>query len=354
MVLSPEVSPDFREGSIGHLPGQVHGDLPGMDEGFAPPPGLQLGDLHVKACGDGFLNVVHRDDLLLITDQIPQHVLRHLHGQGLSRERRISADSHQGAFQLPNVAFQVLGQKLDDLLGEWDVLILRLLAQDGDSGLDVGQLEVRDEAPPEAGLQSLLCVRIFLGRPVARQHDLLPCLIQRVEGVEELFLRALLSREKLNVVDQQHVDVPVALPEVRHSVIPNGVDDLVGKLLGRDVGNSKVRLLRNVIADGIEQVCLAQSDPSVDKERVVRLRGRLGDAEAGSMGELIARADDKPLKGILRIQVGRFPRPDAGGRFLRRSYCDMSCILAVAWHKSNPNPLLPMPLDSHKGLREQP
>ena len=47
-----------------------------------------------------------------------------------------------------------------------------------------------------------------------RDHDLLAVLVQRVERVEELFLRPLFAGDELDVVDQQHVDAPVAVAEL--------------------------------------------------------------------------------------------------------------------------------------------
>ena len=49
---------------------------------------------------------------------------------------------------------------------------------------------------------------------VRGQHDLLVGLVQGVEGVEELLLEPLLVLHELDVVDQQHVAVPVAALEL--------------------------------------------------------------------------------------------------------------------------------------------
>ena len=49
-----------------------------------------------------------------------------------------------------------------------------------------------------------------LGRAVAGEHDLLAGGVQRVEGVDELLLGALLALEHLDVVDQQRVELAVA------------------------------------------------------------------------------------------------------------------------------------------------
>jgi hypothetical protein len=45
--------------------------------------------------------------------------------------------------------------------------------------------------------------------------------------VEELGLRAFLAGEKLDVVDEQHVDGAIALAEVEHAIVADGVDHLV-------------------------------------------------------------------------------------------------------------------------------
>ena len=71
-------------------------------------------------------------------------------------------------------------------------------------------------------------------------HDLLLRVVERVERVEELGLRAFLAGEELDVVDEQHVDAAVALAEVEDAVVADRVDHLVHEPLGRDVGELQV------------------------------------------------------------------------------------------------------------------
>jgi hypothetical protein len=54
----------------------------------------------------------------------------------------------------------------------------------------------------------------LLRRPVGGEADLPPRLVDGVEGVEELLLRALLPLEELHVVDEQQVGLAVAPPEL--------------------------------------------------------------------------------------------------------------------------------------------
>ena len=100
-----------------------------------------------------------------------------------------------------------------------------------------------DQAPLEARDQALLQVLDLAGRPVAGQHDLLVRLVQGVERVEELLLDALLAGQELDVVDQQHIGLAVLPAEPDQLVVLDGVDVLVGELLGGDVGDARALLV---------------------------------------------------------------------------------------------------------------
>ena len=56
-------------------------------------------------------------------------------------------------------------------------------------------------------------------RAIAAQDDLLLRVVERVERVEELGLRAFLARDELDVVDQQHVDAAIAFAEIENAVV---------------------------------------------------------------------------------------------------------------------------------------
>ena len=71
-----------------------------------------------------------------------------------------------------------------------------------------------------------------LGRPVAREHDLLAGGVQRVEGVDELLLGVLLALEHLDVVDQQRVELAVAGLEQLRAVAAQRAHELAREPLG--------------------------------------------------------------------------------------------------------------------------
>lgn len=121
--------------------------------------------------------------------------------------------------------------------------------------------------------------------------------------MEKLLLGPFFPDEKLNVVDHQHVDVAVTLSEIRHFVVSDGVDDLVRKLLGRQVRNTEVRAFGHMVPDRIEEMGLAQPDAAVNEEGVVRLSRLLRDRHTGRMGKLISRSYDEILERIFRVEL---------------------------------------------------
>ena len=134
-------------------------------------------------------------------------------------------------------------------------------------------------------------------RPVAADDDLLLRVVQRVESVKELVLSGLFARDELDVVDEQHVQRPISFAKIDDPVVADGVDHLVHESLGRDVSERPVSIVpEDVLTDRMHQMRLAQSDATVDEQRVVRAGRCFGDRPAGRVGELIRRSDDERVE----------------------------------------------------------
>ena len=154
-----------------------------------------------------------------------------------------------------------------------------------------------------------------MGRTVAADDDLLLRVVQRVEGVEELVLRAFLARHELDVVDEQHVDAAIARSEIEDAIEAHGVDHLVHETLGRDVGQHEPgMMLHDVVADRVHQVRLAEADAAVNEQRVIRARRRFRNRAARGMRKLVRRSDDERVEGVAGNQA-------AGALRLRASSC---------------------------------
>src|SRR5262245_31511471 len=96
--------------------------------------------------------------------------------------------------------------------------------------------------------------------------------VQRVERVKELFLRTLFSGNELNVIDQQDIVVSISLFETEHLVVPNSIDDFVGKFLRRDIGQAKQLVIElDRVSDGVHEMCLAKTHATIKEQGIVCL-----------------------------------------------------------------------------------
>jgi hypothetical protein len=187
---------------------------------------------------------------------------------------------------------------------------LRLL-EDSHAGLEVGA-GCRDQAHSKRS-KPLLDVGDLLGGAIAGEDDLAVGLVEVVEGVEELLLGTLFAGEELDVVEEEKVDGAVAVSEVLGLVVADRADELVGELLRGEVFDANPGVgAGETVADGMEQMGLAETDAAVDEEGVVGGGRELGHGETGRLGELVGGADDEGLERVTPIEVGG--RRGGGGR----------------------------------------
>src|SRR5881396_3475864 len=107
--------------------------------------------------------------------------------------------------------------------------------------------------PFEARAEAFFDLGNILRRAIARDDDLLSRLVQIVERVEELFLRPLLPRDELDIVDQQEIDVAIARAELGRPIVANRIDQLIGESLRRQIrdGHRRKQAAR-LMADRVE------------------------------------------------------------------------------------------------------
>ena len=192
----------------------------------------------------------------------------------------------------------MVGDVVRHIVGHVQLEQLRLTLDDGHPGLEVRRLDVGGQAPLEPGAQTLLQTLDLLGGAVAGNDDLLARVVQRVEGVEKLLLRALLACQELDVVDEQHIRQTVFLPEQLGGAVFHRLDDLVGEYLAVHIDDVEIRVVfRHLELDGVEQVGLAQAGGAVDEQRVVGAGGVGRHRLRRRKGELVGRAADEVLKG---------------------------------------------------------
>ena len=124
---------------------------------------------------------------------------------------------------------------VNQLFRQVHLVLVSLFMEDGHAGFQVGGLDISHQTHGKAGDEPLLDTTDPAGRAITGQHHLAARLMQPVERVKKLLLCVLLALNELDIVHQDQVCLPVALPEALHPVFADGRDHLVGELLGGDV-----------------------------------------------------------------------------------------------------------------------
>jgi len=285
MVLAAEFFADFRKGRFGHGATEIHGDLAGKGINLQFFGGFKVRDGNIVERGHVFLDVVDADHLLTVV----QNVLQGLSGHGLvdiaSRQGGISPQAGQGTFQLPDIGSQIGSQEEAHFVGKGNIEEFSFLAEDGHFGFNIGRLNIGNQAPTDAGAESLLQPGDLLGELIAGNDNLPMRFIKRVEGMEEFLLGSFFTAQELDIIQQKDVFVPVFIAEIGHFLVTQAVDQFIGEFFGRGVADVRRWIvLQNLVSDGIGQVGLSQSHTAVDEERIVILGGKVGHSQGGGCG----------------------------------------------------------------------
>jgi len=164
-------------------------------------------------------------------------------------------------------------------------------------------LDVGRKAPLKAGDETGFQLLDFARAAIARQHHLFTRLEEIVKGVKELFLDALFAREKLDIVNQQHVDMAVSLTELGQAILLQCLDKLVGEFFGRKVRHPSIGIVaQNRVANRVHEVGFAQAGVAVNEKRVVGLRGGLSDRQSSGVRHLVIRTNDKCFERVPNIE----------------------------------------------------
>src|SRR5258705_6238606 len=130
-----------------------------------------------------------------------------------------------------------------------------------------------------------------------------------VECVEELFLRALLTGEELDVVDEEPVEAAIALAELLALLSADRVDELVGELLARRVGDALLRMTRDDrVTDRVHKMGLSKARAAVDEERVVAVTGAFGDGKRRGVCQTVVGSDHEGRERVPSVQQCRCRR----------------------------------------------
>ena len=305
VVAPAEHLADLGQALLRHFLGQIHGDLARAGDVGRALLAVHVGDLDLVVLRHRLLDVLHADLAVLDRQQVAQRLAHQLNINGAAAEARIGQDLAQRAFQFAHVGAHVLGDEEGHVLGQLAPFGLRLVHQDRHAHFQLGRLDCHRQAGIETRHQALGDVGQTLGIGIAGHHDVAALGQQRLEGIEEFFLRLVLAGKELHVVDQQQVERVVARLEFVEGLALVGLDHVRHELFGVGVEHAGVGLeLQQLVAHGLQQVRLAQTDAAVDEQRVVQLARRAGHVHGGGTCHAVGATLDQILEGAGRIEAG--------------------------------------------------
>ena len=304
MVLG-EFLADIGQAQVGELADQVHGDLPGLGDALAllgAPEhrlvhGVELADLGDDQAGGGqgvALGLEHIVNGPGNIGQVQWHIV----------QVPVGHDFLHGALDLPDVVGDIDGDVVAHIVVQVQSKALGLVFQNCHSGLIVRGLDVCHQTPLEPGLKPLLQGHHVAGLPVGGHDDLLVLLVELVEGMKELVLGTFLTGDELDIIDEEQVCLPVLAAELDIFAVLDGLDQLVGELVGPDVDDVGVGVdLADAVGDGVEQMGLAHAGRAVEEQGVIDLARGFGYRQGGAVGEAVTGAHDEIVEGELGVKV---------------------------------------------------
>src|SRR6056297_566751 len=144
--------------------------------------------------------------------------------------------------------------------------------------------------------------------------------------MEELFLRAVLAGEELDIVNHQRIDTAIARLECVDGGVSQRLDHLADEFFRVQIDDLEIRIaLGQFVSYSVQQMGLAESSAAVQQQRVVRLAWILGDLLGRSESELVGFAEDEIAEMVAVIKAGIEPLAAACS-------CGRSRLFAVAAH----------------------
>ena len=224
----------------------------------------------------------------------------------LKRDRRAvchrdSTNARECTFELTNVGVNLRRDIRRNVIWKIELMQARLRLHDCNTSFVARLVNTRDQPSCEAAHQSLLKIWNVNRSRIRTQHDLSTKLMERVEGVEELLLRLFVLGEEVNVVNHQTITCAEPIAEISHSPSLHRFVEEIHECVAGDVAEPHFRIFQQErLANGLQQVCLAEAHTTMNEERAVRTTRLLHNSPRSSVCKLIAWSNDERIKGVVR------------------------------------------------------
>ena len=122
-------------------------------------------------------------------------------------------DLVQNTFERTDILYRMFGYEFCDALFEEKFSCAGFFLEDRETCLKVGFTDVHDNSPLKSALETRFELSEFFWRTISREDYLFSCLVEDIEDIIEFFLGRLFPCEKLDVVDDKHIDTAVSVAE---------------------------------------------------------------------------------------------------------------------------------------------
>ena len=178
-----------------------------------------------------------------------------------------------------------------------------LAADDLEARLGLGRGHVDDQPAGELAVELLADVDLGGGER-GREDDLRPRPDDLVPDAQQLLLGAAAPGQQVHVVQEDDVALQQLVGERLQGAGGDGGGDVVDQLVGGAADDVEVgATVQRQVADGVQQVRLADAGLAVEEERVVAGARRLGGTARGGRGHLAAGAGDEGVEGEARVRL---------------------------------------------------
>ena len=288
------------EREIGHVADHVNGDMAGKRDLGGTLFALDILDADVIALGNVLNDLFcHERGGNGTGNDTGKYGARRIHGDLGAVYEAVSTKLFDNALKLTDIALDVFAKEAQNLVGKVDVHQLCLALEDGNAKLGIRRLDIHDQTAFETALDTFLQVLDVLGRTVGGENDLLACVVERVEGMEKFFLCGDLTRDELNIVDEEHIRVAVFFLELGCGLLFDGANELVCEVFTLDEDDIEFGCLAlDLVCDCFHEVSFAKSGRTVKEEGVIGC-GMVGNGDGCRVRELVGAADDKVIERVV-------------------------------------------------------
>ncbi len=304
MVSAAKMAANLLQAVTSQIAGKVHTNLTRQCDGLAALLALQIGEANVEMVGNNVDNVADGDVPGCGFELAVKGGLCQFECNFRAGSRRNRVNGGKGAFELSDIGLGFSCDVVCDGLGNVQASKVGFFLDDCDPRIVAGRVDSCYKAPVEPADKTLFEAGDVGWCAVGAEYYLPAIMIERIEGVEEFLLALLALTEKLDIIDDEHINGAELALKAGEVALLNCADESVDEILTAEKLNYHFSVLVFAFfADCVQQVCFTQAGIAIKEKRIVGIAGRLADGDAGCVGEAIARADNEIRKRIIGMQL---------------------------------------------------